>query len=149
MADQLIQDFRRKQAVAAGVALTLSPHNPPDHPIYFISRVLKSYEENYTILELEMAAVVWAILKFQRYLDGSLFTVVTDHQSILSVTGSSSNTIYSSRVDKWRMLLAPYLGQMTLVHRAGRIHRNADGLSRAKRKVDGVTGEQADRRDGG
>lgn len=80
-----------------------------------------------------MAAVVWSILKFQRYLDGSLFTVVTDHQSLLSITGSSSNTIYSSRVDKWRMLLAPYLGQMTLIHRAGRIHGNADGLSRSRR----------------
>lgn len=29
------------------------------HPlVYIISRVLKSYEENYTILELEMAAMV-------------------------------------------------------------------------------------------
>ena len=112
VADQMIRDFRQKQSAATGVALTISPSRPPDRPIYFISRVLKSYEENYTILELEMAAVVWAILKFQRYLDGSLFTVVTDHQSLLSVTGSSSNTIYSSRVDKWRMLLAPYAGQM-------------------------------------
>ena len=58
-----------------------------DHPVYFISQVLKLYEENYTILELEMAGVVWAILKFQRYLDGSVFTIVTDHQSILSIGG--------------------------------------------------------------
>ena len=81
----MIRDFRNKQKAAIGVALTLSPRLPTDRPMYFISRVLKSYEENYTILELEMAAVVWAILKFQRYLDGSLFTVVTDHQSLLSV----------------------------------------------------------------
>lgn len=84
-ADEMIRDFRNKQKAAIGVALTLSPRLPTDRPMYFISRVLKSYEENYTILELEMAAVVWAILKFQRYLDGSLFTVVTDHQSLLSV----------------------------------------------------------------
>ena len=33
------------------------------------------------------------------------------------------------------MLLAPYMGQMTLVHRAGKIHGNADGLSRSRRVV--------------
>lgn len=133
-AQKLINDYRSRRLAAVQVASTMaSSATQADRPIYFISRVLKPYEENYTILELEMAAVVWAILKFQRYLDGSVFTVVTDHQSLLSVTGSSSNTLYSARVDKWRMLLAPYLGQMTLVHRAGRIHGNADGLSRSRR----------------
>ena len=133
-ATQLIDAYRQKRDAAARLALAFPTLGTPDRPIYFISRVLKSYEENYTILELEMAAVVWAILKFQRYLDGSVFTVVTDHQSLLSVTGSSSTTLYSARVDKWRMLLAPYLGQMTLIYRAGRIHGNADGLSRSRRE---------------
>lgn len=135
-ATRLIKDYRDSQraAVHATLALTAGGHaDHKDRPVYFISRVLKSYEENYTIHELEMAAMVWAILKFQRYLDGSIFTVVTDHQSLLSITGSSSTTLYSARVDKWRMLLAPYLGQMTLVHRAGKINGNADGLSRSRR----------------
>ena len=110
-----------------------------DRPVYFISRVLKTYKENYTILELEIAAVVWAILKFQRYLDGSVFTVVTDHQSLLSITGSSSTALYSAHVDKWRMLLAPYMGQMTLVHRAGKIHNNTDGPSRSRRVTSHLT----------
>lgn len=116
-ASKLIDSYRAKHCAAVDVALTMSAsthsQRQRDRPIYFISRVLKSYEENYTILELEMAAVVWAILKFQRYLDGSIFTVVTDHQSLLSVTGSSSTTMYSARVDKWRMLLAPYMGHIS------------------------------------
>lgn len=137
-ATRLINEYRATQraAVRAALALPASGHvDRRDRPVYFISRVFKPYEENYTILELEMAAMVWAILKFQRYLDGSVFTVVTDHQSLLSITGSSSTTLYSARFDKWRMLLAPYLGQMTLVHRAGMIHSNADGLSRSRRVV--------------
>ena len=136
-ASQLIDAYRagRDAAVHNAMAMTARHHGHRDRPVYFISRVLKSYEENYTILELEMAAMVWAILKFQRYLDGAVFTVVTDHQSLLTVTGSSSNTLYSARVDKWRMLLSPYLGQMSLVHRAGKIHGNADGLSRSRRVV--------------
>lgn len=126
-AQTLIDEYRQRRQAAARVASAIPRRS--DRPIYFISRVLKSYEENYTILELEMAAMVWAILKFQRYLDVSVFTVVTNYQSLLSVTGSSSTTLYSARVDKWRMLLTPYLGQMTLVYRGGRIHGNADGLS--------------------
>lgn len=134
---ELIDAYRSRRDAAVRTAMVMSAHDHGhrDRPVYFISRVLKSYEENYTILELEMAAMVWAILKFQRYLDGAVFTVVTDHQSLLTVTGSSSNTLYSARVDKWRMLLSPYLGQMSLVHRAGKIHGNADGLSRSKRVV--------------
>ena len=135
LASKLIDAYRSKRNAATRTALTMSAreHGHRDRPVYFISRVLKPYEENYTILKLEIAAMVWAILKFQRYLDGAVFTVVTDHQSLLTITGSSSNTLYSARVDKWRMLLSPYLGQMSLVHRAGRIHNNADGLSRLRR----------------
>ena len=134
-ASELLYAYRKKRDTAARFATSLQAYSGPhkDRPIYFISRVLKSYEESYTILELEMAAVAWAILKFQHYLYGSVFTVVTDHQSLLCVTSSSSTTLYSARVDKWQMLLAPYLGQMTLVHRAGRVHGNADGLSRSRR----------------
>ena len=139
VASSLIDAYRAKQSAAVRVATTMNARTVgsgrSDRPVYFISRVLKTYEENYTILELEMAAMVWAILKFQRCLDGSVFTVVTDHQSLLTVTGSSSTTLYSARVDKWRMLLSPYLGQMSLVHSAGRIHGNADGLSRSRRKI--------------
>lgn len=136
-ADKLIAAYRSKRdaAVCTAFAMSARTHGVRDRPVYFTSRVLKSYEEHYTILELEMAAIVWAILKFQRYLDGAIFTVVTDHQSLLTVTGSSSNTLYSARVDKWQMLLSPYLGQMSLVHRGGKIHGNADGLSRAKQAL--------------
>lgn len=34
------------------------------------------------------------------------------------------------------MLLTPNMGQMSLVHYAGRIHGNADGLSRSLRMMD-------------
>jgi hypothetical protein len=105
-----------------------------ERPILYLSRTLRSYERNYTILELEMGAVVWAVLKLQRYLDGTPFTVVTDHQPIIQVVESSSKTITSPRVERWRMLLQPYVGQMTFVHKAGRVHGNVDALSRLPRE---------------
>jgi hypothetical protein len=85
-----------------------------------------------------MGAVVWAVLKLQRYLDGTPFTVVTDHQPIIQVVESSSKTITSPRVERWRMLLQPYVGQMTFVHKAGRLHGNVDALSRLPREANGL-----------
>jgi hypothetical protein len=85
-------------------------------------------------LELELGAVGWSVLKLQRYLDGVPFTVVTDYQPILQVVSSNSKTITSPRVERWRMLLQPYMGQMTFVHKAGKIHSNVDALSRLSRK---------------
>ena len=64
--NRLIDDYRAPQRAATNAALTVAlSAGSGDRPVYFISRVLKSYEENYTILELEMAAMVWGILKFQ------------------------------------------------------------------------------------
>lgn len=134
--NELVNKFSDKRDAAVSVAHAM-PASTVARPVYVTSHVLKPYEENYGILELEMAGVVWAILNPQRYLDGAIFTVVTDHQSILSVTTSSTNTIYSTRVDTWRMLLSPYIGQMTMVHNAGKLPTNADGLSRLRRNESG------------
>jgi hypothetical protein len=116
------------------------PPRQKERPVLYLSRTLRTYERNYTILELELGAVVWSILKLQRYLDGVPFTVVTDHQPILQVVASNSKTLTSPRVERWRMLLQPYMGQMTFVHKAGKIHLNVDALSRLEREA--ATGDR-------
>jgi hypothetical protein len=110
-----------------------SESKPREGPILYLSRILRSYERNYTILDLELGAVVWSVLKLQRYLDGVPFTVVTDHQPILQVVSFNSSTITSLRVERWRMLLQPFMGQITFVHMAGKRHLNVDALSRLPR----------------
>ena len=116
---------------SAHVAVTRSA----EKPVLYLSRNLRAYEKNYTILELELGAVVWAVLKCQRYLDGVAFTVITDHQPILRVINSSSQTLTSTRVERWRMLLQPYAGQITWIHKSGKTHTNVDALSRLTREV--------------
>lgn len=56
-ATRLIDEYRASRHAASRAAVALSASGPDRH-VYFISRVLKSYEENYTILELEMPAMV-------------------------------------------------------------------------------------------
>ena len=53
--------------------------------IAFASRFLNSNEERYSVNELELLGVVWAIEYFKYYLFGKTFTVLTDHKALLSV----------------------------------------------------------------
>jgi hypothetical protein len=158
--DHMIEEYRRtsettaraasatlKEAGSTAKAIERVRTVKKEHPILYLSRTLRSYERNYTILELEMGAVVWAVLKLQRYLNGSPFTVVTDHQPMIQLVESSSKTLTSPRAERWRMLLQPYVGQMSFVHRAGKLHGNVDALSRLPSEIN-ATEERAPRWEG-
>ena len=77
--------------------------------VAFASRFLKSNEERYSINELELLGVVWAIEYFKYYLLGKTFTVLTDHRALLSVPKSHrSNKSYNSRLTRWIDRLLPF-----------------------------------------
>jgi hypothetical protein len=116
--DEMIEEYRRTSEATVRVAsatleeagstakvIERARTTKKERPILYLSRVLRDCEKNYTILELELGAVVWSVLKLQRYLNGTPFTVVTDHQPIPQVVESSSKTITSPPVERWRMLL--------------------------------------------
>ena len=67
--------------------------------VAFASRFLKNTEERYSINELELLGVVWAIEYFKYYLFGKNFAVLTDHRALRSVLKSHrSNKPYNSRL---------------------------------------------------
>ena len=67
--------------------------------VAFASRFLNNNEERYSIIELELLGVVWAIEYFKYYLFGKNFTVLTDYRELLSVLKSQrSNKSYNSRL---------------------------------------------------
>lgn len=101
-----------------------------ERPVNFESRVTRDYKSKYESLELELSCLTWAVLKSVKYLEGNDFTVFTDHQNINTVLRSKSETLYSRQVDRFRVLLMPYLSNMEIRHRPGRLHHNVDALSR-------------------
>lgn len=123
-----------------------SPSRPVERPVLFISRTTKPYEKGYGATELELACVSWAWTRLRHYLEGSKTVVISDHQRMREVLESSPATQFSTRIDKFRMLLMPGLDDMTILYKLGPRMTNVNPLSRA-RYVD--TPEVVMGRDGG
>ena len=77
--------------------------------VAFASRFLKKNEGRYSINELELVGVVWAVEYFKYYLFEKNFTVLTDHRALLSVLNAHrSNQSYNSRLTRWIDRLLPF-----------------------------------------
>ncbi|KAF8439657.1 hypothetical protein BGX38DRAFT_1207033 [Terfezia claveryi] len=92
------------------------PGKNVERPVLYISRNTKDFERYYESTERELACVV----------------LVTDHPAIREVLRSSASTQYSIRLDKFRMLLAPFIDKLRVVYRPGKEMTNVDPLSRAQ-----------------
>ena len=105
-------------------------------PIHFASRFLTPLEENYSINELELLAVVWAIEHFKNYLYGIKFQVVSDHKALATVLkGNKGNKTYSNRLTRWVDRLLPF--DFDIFHAPGRTIGIADYLSRHPSQIEG------------
>ncbi|MBW0514235.1 hypothetical protein O181_053950 [Austropuccinia psidii MF-1] len=54
-------------------------------PICFISRQIKPTEERYGSSKMKCLCLVWALEKLHYYLDGTVFDVITDGNSVKSL----------------------------------------------------------------
>ncbi|CAI5671364.1 unnamed protein product [Oreochromis niloticus] len=94
--------------------------------VAYASRGLSKSERNYPTHKLEFLALKWAVCeKFNSYLYGANFTIVTDNNPLTYVLTSAKLDAAGHR---WLAALSTY--QFTVKYRAGHANRDADGLSR-------------------
>lgn len=107
-----------------GAVLT-QDYSDGERVVSFISRSLTSSERKYSTTEKECLAVLWAIEKFRPYVEGTRFTVVTDHFALLWLNNLKDP---SGRLARWCVKLQQY--DFNIIHRRGKDNVVPDALSR-------------------
>lgn len=98
--------------------------NSVEKPIAFASRTLQKTEINYSTTEKEALAIIWAVGKFNPYLYGRKFTLITDHKPLLFIKNAKNN----AKILRWRLDLETY--DYDIKYKEGRANVVADALSR-------------------
>ncbi|MBW0521354.1 hypothetical protein O181_061069 [Austropuccinia psidii MF-1] len=116
------------EGVGAALHQVQIVHDKPyEGQICFISRKIKPTEARYGASQMECLCLVWALGKLHYYLDGSIFELITDCNEVKPLLNMKTPNRHMLR---WHIAFQEYRGNMTIVHKAGNIHKNADGTSR-------------------
>jgi hypothetical protein len=108
-----------------GAVLTQMDDDGKEFVIAYASRSNNNAEAQYSSYEGECLAAIWAIAHFRCYLYGNEFLLVTDHQPLKWLMESDKLT---GKLARWALMLMEY--DFKVVHRAGLVNMDADGLSR-------------------
>ena len=110
---------------AIGYILGQKDSDEKEMVVAYGGQSLRPDKRKYTVSEQECLVVVEGIKAYKEYLSHQKFTIFTDHQA-LKWLHSIKNP--STRLGRWAILLQEY--QYDIVHKQGRVHLNADALSR-------------------
>ena len=93
--------------------------------VVYASRTLSKSERKYCVTRKELLALVHFVKYFRHYLYGKPFTVRTDHSSLRWLMNFKNP---EGQIARWIEILSSY--SMVIKHRPGRLHTNADAISR-------------------
>ena len=101
-----------------------------EKPIAFASRSLAPAERKYAQLDKEALSIVFGVKKFQQYLQGRKFIILSDHKPLQHLLSENKPipVLASARIKRWALILSAY--DYKIEYRPGQQHGNADVLSR-------------------
>ena len=70
-----------------GAVLSHVMEDGQERPMAYASRTLSSSEKNYAKIEQEVLSVIFGVKQFHQFLCGRKFTLVTEHQPLLTILG--------------------------------------------------------------
>ena len=117
----LIKDFESQtDASAVGLGAILEQDG---HVVAYASRSLTQAERQYSVIERECLAVLYAVKQFRHYLLGRAFVLHTDHQPLQWLSAQKME----GRLCRWALALQEF--DFTIKYRRGSSDANADALS--------------------
>ena len=118
----LTKDFElQTDASAVGLGAVLEQDG---HVVAYASRSLTHAERQYSVIERECLAVLYAVKQFRHYLLGRAFVLHTDHQPLQWLSAQKME----GRLCRWALALQEF--DFTIKYRRGSSNANADALSR-------------------
>ena len=94
-------------------------------PIAYASKKLLPWERNYSVIEKECLAIIWAIEKFRKYLFGGEFILECDHKPLSFMQTAKA---LNPRIMRWTLKLQPHRFRIVAIR--GQDNVGADYLSR-------------------
>lgn len=111
--------------IGAGSVLMQKDDSEVECPVAYFSRKFSPCQKNYSTIEKECLALVWAVQQFQVYIGSTPTIVYTDHNPLVFLDKAKGS---NQRILRWSL----YLQQFTLYikHISGKSNVLADALSR-------------------
>lgn len=122
-------------------AVLMQDHDDPTRKgvIAYTSRTLLQAENNYATTHKECLAVIHSVKHWRHYLYGIHFTIITDHHALCWLMRSKDHT---GRLMRWSLILQEY--QFTIQYESGRVHNDADCLSRLPIEAEKSASDECD-----
>jgi len=102
------------------------------HPVIFVSKTLSAAERNYSNIEREAYAIIWAVLRLRQFLLGRYFTIITDHKPLefLFAANKEIPKVASARITRWAISLMAF--DYNVKYKPGSEIPHVDALSRLR-----------------
>lgn len=107
-------------------AVLMQTHPNGDLPVAYLSKKFTATQMNWPATEQECYAIIYAIQKWHKYLDGISFTIETDHKPLLPLNTKQQ---LNAKCERWRLKLQEY--KFSIKYIKGKHNTMADYLSRS------------------